>query len=181
VTLLDPDLSETMGGAQDDQHPPGDVQLADALTAKVIQAVMQGPQWSHTALFITYDEHGGIYDHVAPPAACPPDGIAPMLTAGLPATPAYDRLGFRVPMVVISPYAKRHYVSHETYDHTSILRFIEARFNLPAMTARDANATPLFDLFDFGHATPGASAMPTAVVDETQRATCAAMYPRSNQ
>jgi phospholipase C len=181
VTLLDPDLSETQGGAQDDQHPPGDVQLADAIIAKVIQAVMQSPQWAHTALFITYDEHGGIYDHVAPPPACAPDSTPPMITAGMSATPAFDRLGFRVPMVVISPYAKRHYVSHEVYDHTSILRFIEARFNLPAMTARDANAAPLFDLFDFDHANTAASAMPAVVVDEAKRTACAAMYPPSKQ
>ena len=63
----------------------------------------------------------------------------------------FDHLGFRVPFVAISPYAKHHYVSHHTYDHTSILKFIETKFNIPALTGRDANADGLLDLFDFNH------------------------------
>lgn len=63
----------------------------------------------------------------------------------------FDRLGVRMPMIVISPYAKKHYVSHYVYDHTSILRFVQARFNLPALTARDAHARPPIDMFDFKH------------------------------
>ena len=71
-------------------------------------------------MFLTYDEHGGFYDHVAPPAAPKPDNIAPMLQPG--DTPgAFDRYGIRVPAMVISPYAKQHFVSHTVYDHTSIL------------------------------------------------------------
>ena len=71
---------------------------------------------------------------------------------GQPAQDGFDRYGFRVPLVVVSPWAKKHYVSHRVYDHTSILRFIEARWELAALTRRDANADPLFDLFDFGKA-----------------------------
>jgi phospholipase C len=61
----------------------------------------------------------------------------------------FAQYGFRVPLIVVSPYAKRGYVSHNVYDHTSIARFIEAKFKIPALTARDANADPLMDLFDF--------------------------------
>ena len=82
------------GGARTDEHPPGDMQLGQAFVAKVVDAVMHSPQWAHTALFITYDEHGGYYDHVAPPKACVPDDLAPRL--GASDTPgAFDR--YRVP------------------------------------------------------------------------------------
>jgi phospholipase C len=63
----------------------------------------------------------------------------------------FARSGFRVPFLAISPWTKPHYVSHTQYDHTSLTRFIEARFGLPALTARDANATPPLDMFDFAH------------------------------
>ncbi|MGZ5577306.1 MAG: alkaline phosphatase family protein, partial [Methylobacter sp.] len=89
--------------------------------------------------------------HVPPPKVCPPDDIQPILESGdVPGK--FDRLGVRVPMIVISPYAKKHYVSHHVYDHTSILRFVQARFNLPALTARDAHARPPIDMFDFKYA-----------------------------
>ncbi len=109
---------------------------------------MESPNWKRTALFFTYDEHGGFYDHVPPPKACPPDAIHPILEPK-DAPGEFDRLGVRVPMIVISPYAKKHYVSHHVYDHTSILRFVQARFDLPALTARDAHARPPFEMFDF--------------------------------
>ena len=69
---------------------------------------------------------------------------------------AYGRYGFRVPFIAVSPWAKPHYVSHMTYDHTSILKFIETKFNLPALTRRDANANGLADLFDFKRPVPKA-------------------------
>ncbi len=70
----------------------------------------------------------------------------------------FDNLGIRVPFVAISPYVKHHYVSHNVYDHTSILKFIETKFNLPALTNRDANADGLMDLFDF--ASPDVNTIP---------------------
>jgi phospholipase C len=94
--------------------------------------------------FVTYDEHGGYYDHFAPDSACEPDGTA----APLPPY-TFGRYGIRVPVLVASPYAKAGYVSHFVSDLTSITRFIENRFDLPAMTARDANAWPMLDMFDF--------------------------------
>jgi phospholipase C len=145
----------------------------------VVQAVMQSPQWPHAAVIITFDEHGGIYDHVQPPPACPPDDTAPMLGAG--DTPAmFDRYGVRVPLLVISPYAKPHFVSHVTYDHTSILRFLEARFGMPSLTRRDANADPLFDMFDFSKPSfAQAPSLPDAAVDQTELARCKTVYPPS--
>ena len=104
--------------------------------------------WSKTALFITYDEHGGYYDHVPPPRAIKPDAIPP-LTAPGDAPGAYDRLGFRVPLIVVSPWARAGYVSSVVQDLTSLTAFIERKWNLPAMTFRDANAHPMTDYFDF--------------------------------
>jgi phospholipase C len=133
---------------ENDEHPPANVQVGQEFMSRVIKALLASPQWSRSALFLTYDEHGGYYDHVPPPPACQPDGIAPQLRPT--DTPGdFDRLGIRVPFVAVSPYARRKFVSHKTYDHTSILRFIETRFDLGALTARDANADPMMDLFDF--------------------------------
>ena len=101
-------------------------------------------------MFIVYDENGGMADHVPPVPACKPDDWPPLdVKNNVPLPGAFDYTGFRVPFTVVSPYAKAHYVSHAIYDHTSLLRFIEAKFNLPALTARDANATPPMEMFDF--------------------------------
>ena len=82
-----------------------------------------------------------------PPAAIKPDNIPPKLTPGQQPG-AYDRYGFRVPCVVVSPRARRDYVSHVVHDHTSILKLIETKWNLPALTYRDANASNLLDCLD---------------------------------
>jgi phospholipase C len=84
-----------------------------------------------------------------PAPACEPDNLAPHDGNGNSFAGAFNQTGFRVPFIVISPYAKAHYVSHVVHDHTSITRFIEARFGLPALTARDANAAPPMEMFDF--------------------------------
>jgi hypothetical protein len=104
-------------------------------------------------MFFMYDEHGGYYDHVPPPAAPAPDAIAPRITVPPDQPGGFDRLGVRVPAYVISPFAKANYVSSVVHDHTSVLKFIETKFNLGAMTYRDANADNLLDSFDF--ANPG--------------------------
>ena len=98
-----------------------------------------GPEWQRLAIVWTYDEGGGFFDHVPPPTGCLP----------LPSKSAYTQMGPRVPMGVISPWARRNYVSHVAHDHTAITRLIEALFDLPALTARDANSDALLDMFDF--------------------------------
>jgi phospholipase C len=177
VNWVDPELSDSLGAERNDLHPPGDIQLGEQFLEETVRAAMASPQWPHMAIIVTFDEHGGLYDHVPPPAACPPDAIAPMLGAG-DVDAKFDRLGVRVPTIVISPYARPHAVSHATYDHTSILRLLEARFGMPAMTARDANADPMFDLFDFQHAALlKPPALPTVTVDEAKKSDCIARYP----
>ena len=119
--------------------------------ASIVNAVTHSPQWKRTALFITWDEHGGYYDHVPPPRAIPPDDAKPIRSPGADplARGGFDRYGFRVPLIVVSPWARRGYVSNVVQDHTSLAAFLEYKWNLPAMTFRDANAAPMTDYFDF--------------------------------
>jgi phospholipase C len=131
------------------EENPADIQLGEAFSSSVINAVMHSPAWPRTALLFMYDEHGGYYDHVPPPRAIPPDDIPPGVAPAPGAPAAWDRYGVRVPAYVISPWARRNYVSHVVHDHTSVLRFIETKFNLGALTRRDANADNLLDCFDF--------------------------------
>jgi phospholipase C len=103
--------------------------------ASLVNAVGESKYWNSTAIFIFWDDPGGWYDHVAPKKL------------------DYDGLGYRVPMLIISPYAKKNYVSHVDYEHGSLLRFIEDRFGLPRLAASDARATsPEADCFDFNQA-----------------------------
>lgn len=146
VTFLEPQFFQ--GVDQTDEHPPANPQRGQAFVHRVVEALTQSPLWSRSALVITYDEHGGFWDHVPPPEACPPDALAPELRP-TDAPGGFDRLGVRVPLVVVSPYAKANYVSHEVTDLTSVLRLVQTRWLLPALSARDANAWPMLDLFDF--------------------------------
>ena len=143
VSIVSPGISSYT------EENPNDVQLGEAYSSSIINAVMHGPAWPKTVLLFMYDEHGGYYDHVAPPTAVPPDDIAPAVAPTPDAPAAWDHYGLRVPAFVISPFAKPRFVSHKVHDHTSVLRFIETKFNLGALTRRDARATNLLDCFDF--------------------------------
>jgi phospholipase C len=132
------------------EENPQDIQFGERFVARVVRAVMESPNWKSTALFLTYDEHGGYYDHVAPPRAIKPDSTPPLLDPGEVAG-GFNRYGFRVPLVVVSPFARPHHVSHVVQDHTSILRFIERKWNIGALTFRDANAHDMTDYFNFKH------------------------------
>jgi phospholipase C len=140
------------------EENPQDIQFGDQFLAGVVNAVMSGPQWSRSMLIWTYDEWGGWYDHVPPPAAVPPDDIRPVLSPNqVPGR--FNQYGFRVPAGVVSPFAIRDFVSHTVYDHTSVLMTLERKWNLPALTRRDANANDLFDMVDL-HAPPAFSSPP---------------------
>ncbi len=147
-----PDVSIVMGDevTEDSDEGPSDLPgIGGQLVEAIVRKVFASPEWKDTVVFITYDENGGNADHVPPEPSCAPDDYIPHDQNGKPFTGDFLRTGFRVPFIVVSPFAKAHYVSHQIYDHTSITRFIEATFGLPALTARDANATPPMDLFDF--------------------------------
>lgn len=212
-----PEVSWVDAGPADNEHPPNDIQLGQLFVSNLVNAIRNGPYWKDSVIFITYDEHGGFYDHVAPPAAPQgsartPDDISPGQCADLsnpPASqqpgagvdcsgsasealalcpalaqnpagpypdscPSFDQLGFRVPILIVSPFAKPHYVSHTVADHASLLAFIEERFLNDAATAggqgrlhltrRDQYANTLEDAFDFDNSpslnTPVTQAQP---------------------
>jgi phospholipase C len=142
VVFVEPNYWHSHIGTENDEHPPSNIQDGQAFVYRITSALMASPAWSSSIMFITWDEHGGFYDHVVPPVACAPD-------KAVPTDFDFKHLGFRTPFFAISPFAKAGYVSHYTADHTSILRFIEAWKGLGALTKRDANAWPLFDMFDF--------------------------------
>jgi phospholipase C len=148
-----PDVSYVMGDEVDEDSDEGPSDLpgiGGQLVETIIRTLFASPAWKDTAVFITYDENGGLADHVEPAPACLPDSYSPHDSNGNLLTPGtFDQTGFRVPFIVVSPYARAHYVSHLVHDHSAIPRFIETRFGLPAMTARDANALPPLEFFDF--------------------------------
>jgi phospholipase C len=146
-------------GNWESEENPQDIAYGENFLANVVNAVQSSPQWPHIALFVTYDEHGGYFDHVPPAPAVEPDDIQPILGSSTGATykAAFNRTGFRVPHTIVSPWAKPGYVSHKITDHTSALAFIETQWNLPPMTKRDAAAWDYTDQFDFSapsHETP---------------------------
>lgn len=154
-SLIDPDYSTQS------QENPQNIVVGEALIAQVVHALGESPLWPSTLLLLMYDEHGGYYDHVPPPRAIPPDAIPPVVQPGEQPYDGFARYGFRVPSVVVSPYAKRHHVSHVLYDHTSVLAFVERKWNLPAFTYRDANANDLTDFLDLGALAAGKPTFPT--------------------
>ena len=229
VAFVDPNFGFFTNQFETDEHPPTDIQRGQAFLSQVVNAVRNGPYWKDSIIFITYDEHGGFYDHARPPRAPQgetrtPDGIAPGQCADLSNSPAtlkpgggaqcstnqvnpagnsvvtaeqlcpaltanptgpfpqqcasFDQLGFRVPFMAISAFAKPHYVSHVVSDHTSVLALIEKRFmtgsagasgnaadgTRPHLTRRDLDADTLEDMFDFEHSpslnTPVGIALP---------------------
>jgi phospholipase C len=129
------------------EENPQDIQFGDQFLGSVVNAVMKGPQWSKSMIIWTYDEWGGWYDHVTPPAAVPPDDVLPALSPNQ-VRARFNQYGFRVPAGVVSPFAKKNFVSHTVYDHTSVLKTLERKWNLPALTKRDANASDLFGMVD---------------------------------
>jgi phospholipase C len=133
-----------MGSSQED---PQDMNYGEKWAHSVISAVLRSPAWPRTLLIYTYDEHGGYYDHVPPPPAIAPDITPPSL--GPNDVPGgYDVYGPRVPAVVVSPYSRMNSVTDVVHDHTSVLATIEAKWNLPALTLRDANAATVMDFLD---------------------------------
>ncbi len=141
-TLLDPDYSTQS------QENPQDVSVGEAFLYDVVQALFTSPQWLTTLLVVTYDEHGGYYDHVPPPVALVPDAIPPVVATGESTYDGFARYGFRVPTLVVSPFAIPGGLTHTVYDQTSILAMVESKWNLPAMTYRDANANDLTGFLD---------------------------------
>jgi phospholipase C len=166
-SIVDPDFDTYS------EENPQDIRRGESFAAEVINRVMHGKGWPDTLLIWTYDEHGGYYDHVAPPAAVPPDDVEGrslvaqrswLRTILTPLFPGYvrhaqdlvsehcqyDTYGFRVPAVLVSPYSRPDCVLSDVFDHTSVLRLVEEKWNLPALTRRDAAALSPIGALDLG-------------------------------
>jgi len=129
-------------GATNDDHPHADIRNGRAFMNLVYSAVTRSPAWPNTVFVINYDEWGGFFDHVPPPAGpIPPADVSAGNQDGL--------FGFRTPCLVISPFAQRAHVAPQTLDHTSILKMIEWRWGLAPLTVRDDTATNLADVLQF--------------------------------
>jgi len=140
LSVVDPDLTLADTGPQsgiwNDDHPHADIRAGEYFLSTIYNAVTHSPAWSRTLLVITFDEWGGFFDHVPPPVA-------------RDVNPAYTQCGFRVPCLLISPFAARGRVSHTTFDHTSILRLVEWRWALEPLSVRDEEANNLATALDF--------------------------------
>ena len=157
VVFVDPGFTT---GYRTDEHPHGDMRAGQAFSHNIVKAVVESPVWPRTAMFFNYDEWGGFFDHVQTPPRMPD-------MRGTDADPGgaedFGQLGFRVPCTILSPYSRKGALASKLapkskkskgarrfYDHTSILKFIEWRFGLPALTNRDAAAANIGELLDFG-------------------------------
>jgi len=141
VTYIDPHfISEDLGTSNDD-HPFADIRNGQVLINEVYDAITRSPNWENTVLVVNYDEWGGFFDHVPPP-------LAPQ-TEQDPIIGNDGRLGFRTPTLLVSPLARRGFVAHQQYDHTSILSMIEWRWGLDPLTVRDATANNIARALDF--------------------------------
>lgn len=156
-----PAVSWIVPDFQDSEHIPASAEQGMWHVTKLVNAVMRSKYWADTAIFITWDDYGGFYDHVPPPQM--------------------DAYGYgpRVPLLVISPYAKRGYVTHQQGDLTGMLRFVEERFNLPHLTARDHYTGDMSDAFDFNQSpnSPLIIPIPEKLPEKSVFETCT--YPAS--
>jgi phospholipase C len=141
VTWVTPDFTHS-------DHPASNSNEGPDWVASIVNAIGASPFWDSTAIFITWDDWGGWYDHVVPPVI---DEMGP---------------GFRVPLIVVSPYAKHGYVSHQVYETASLLTFMEKNFDLPNLGTRDATANDLSDCFDYSQTPTPYAAIKTKVTPD---------------
>jgi phospholipase C len=144
-----------------DEHPSSgtNVQSGAAYVQSLIDPFMTSPSWKDSVFILTYDEPGGMYDHVPPVPAVNPDGIAPVDLAPTDVCGTgndlngfncdFNYTGYRLPLIVVSPFTKKNFVSHTVADYTAILKLIETRYNLQPLTQRDAAQMDMTEFFDF--------------------------------
>jgi phospholipase C len=141
VSFVEPRFLGEAQGISNDYHPHGDIRNGEVFLNSVYDAIVSGPGWQNTLLVINFDEWGGFFEHVPPPAAPipPADGCA-----------GSDGLrGFRVPALIVSPWSPRATVTSQVYDHTSVLKLIEWRWSLRPLTVRDSSANNLAEELNF--------------------------------
>jgi phospholipase C len=167
VVFIEPSSAEGL-----DEHPADsatgaiNIQQGAKFVSGLINGLMTSPSWKDSIFILTWDEGGGFYDHVSPQPMPSPDGIAPKdlrtnpldiclnSDGSINSSPTCNFMytGYRLPLVVISPFTKKNYVSHTVADYTAILKLIETRFNLHSLTARDAAQMDMTEFFDFNAA-----------------------------
>jgi phospholipase C len=131
-SIIDPQF---LGPGSNDDHPDKDIRLGQALIATIYRALAKSPLWNNVLFLVTYDEHGGFYDHVAPPTTTDP-------------YPGFEQLGFRVPALAIGPYVRQGVAVSTVLEHASVLKTLSTRFNLPPLTARVGAANSLAAVID---------------------------------
>ena len=155
VSYVDP------GFSYNDDHPPHHPIFGQQFIAAIYNALAAGPLWEHCLLVVTYDEHGGFFDHVPPPT-----------TVDDHAATGFDQMGFRVPTVVAGPYVKAGHVSSVVRDHTSVLRHLQDHFGLAPLNQRVSAASDLSDLLDLDALAAGTPRPPAAIpaieIDESR-------------
>lgn len=163
VALIEPASNVGLDEHPTESNGPGgvNIQAGAAYVSSLINALMNSSSWSSSVFILTWDEHGGFFDHVPPQPMPNPDGIAPKLvppdvcttnTGPQTGTCNFQTTGWRVPVIVISPFSKKNFVDHTTADYTAWLKLVETRFGLPALTARDAAQPDMTEFFDFTNA-----------------------------
>jgi len=167
VALIEPDGN--------DEHPNTELEVGAGEVAGLMNALMASSSWKDSAFIFTYDEGGDFYDHVPPQPAVLPDAIPPRFLLATDVRATYDHTGFRIPLIVVSPFARKNFVSHTVMDYTAILKFIETRFNLPALTTRDAAQPDMTEFFDFAH--PAWLVPPAGVPAQPQVGPCTFLIP----
>jgi phospholipase C len=192
-------IDSASGSSGLDEHPDNNIQTGAAYVKSIIDALMQSNAWQDSVFILTYDEGGGLCDHVPPFAVPPPDQIAPGQcpdqnngSSGYCAVgklggqtnqigaQQFGLTGFRVPLIVISPYAKPNYISHTPRDFTAILAFIEETFNVPPLTVRDAHwkdpSRDMSEFFDFRNpalmTAPGGGPWPSFLSSQPTNGLC---------
>jgi phospholipase C len=143
VSFVEPRFVGDEQGFANDDHPHSDIRNGESFLNSIYDTVVSSPNWPNTVLVINFDEWGGFFDHVPPTTAPIPPADAALGSDGL--------RGFRVPALVISPWSPRGTVAHRLYDHTSILKMIEWRWNLRPLTVRDSSANNLAEALDFSN------------------------------
>lgn len=191
--FIEPDYGDILSGSYhcgNSQHPRDDVARGEQLIKRVYDAIRRSPHWETSALLITYDEHGGFFDHVEPPVAVPPGDKAYNLYKSAFEAPfrtnpsqssrgfSFDRLGVRVPAVVVSPLIPRQTVDSTVYDHSSLVRTIGKIFGFSPLTKRDAAAEDFLHLFSLK--TPRTDAPLQAPEPADSGITCSGFNPFDN-
>ena len=156
LSFVDPRLSSfgEVTGTSNDDHTYGDVRTAEAFISDVVHAFVNSPHWRRGVLFVVFDEWGGFFDHVRPPSV-------PDIRQSRNLNDDFGQMGFRVPGIVISPYARRGRVVHTRFGHESILKLVEYRYGLRPLTRRDAKANNAGLALDFSQQPRKPPSLPT--------------------